>query len=330
MIVKSGGVRMPTRLLSRGTRLWYGTTSLACVGALGIWGCQLDDSDWHLDQDSGATSSRGGSPVTTTGGKGQAGNKPIQTGQGGDGAETAGGSPDAPPGYPEPKIDSMDPASGPYGTVVTIKGQGLGNPALAGFTLALGNQGEVTVSSKNADSFVSWTDEEVVFRFPFPAEGAVSLQAPKGEVVAGDFEPTWHVAQQIDKAPAATVLASISPAPDHMELLFDTSPLSLLDVGPTGAVEHTVTAGNVDPTSVRLYLNSSKKVEGISVSTDAVPVLVELQNVSDDLVAKATTIKLAATEFAVAGGAEGASAWMRRANGWYRARPGASAWAQDK
>jgi hypothetical protein len=81
---------------------------------------------------------------------------------------------------------------------------------------------------------------------------------------------------------------------------------------------------------VRLYLNSSKKVEGIGVSTDAAPLLVELQNVSDDLVAKATTIKLAATEFAVAGGAEGASAWMRRPSGWYRARPGAAAWAQDK
>jgi hypothetical protein len=320
--------------LSRSGRRWYAVSSLSCLGALGIWGCQFDDSDWHLDQNSGATSSNGGSSGktsgTTTGGKGHAGTTTTQSGQGGTGADATGGAADAPPDYPEPKVDSMDPASGPYGTLVTIKGQGLGSPALAGFTLAVGNQGEVTLTPKDHTSVMSWTDDEIVFRFPFPAEGGVSLEAPKGAVMAGDFQPTWHVAQEIAKAPAASVLASIGPAADHIEMLFDTMPLTLLDIGPEGAVAHAVTAPNVDPTSLRLYLNSAKKVEGIGVSTDAAPVLVELQNQSDDLVAKATAIKLAATEFAIAGGSEGASAWMRRSTGWFRARPGAAGWAQDK
>jgi hypothetical protein len=48
-------------------------------------------------------------------------------------------------------------------------------------------------------------------------------------------------------------------------------------------------------------------------------------------VAKPTAIKLAATEFGVAGGTEGASVWMMRSTGWFRARPNASnVWAQDK
>jgi hypothetical protein len=232
--------------------------------------------------------------------------------------------------YPEPQIDSMDPTSGPYGTPVTIKGVGLGNAALAGFTLAVGNQGEVTLNPQDKASVVSWTDEEIVFRYPFPAEGGVSLEGPKGDAIAGEFQPTWHVGLEISQAPAVTVLASISPAANHIVMLYDTMPLSLVDVGPDGVVEHSVTAPGVDPNSVRLYLNATKKVEGIGVSSDAVPVLVHLQNANDDLVAKATTIQLQATEHGVAGGSEGAAVWMRRAAGWFRARPGASGWAQDK
>jgi len=232
--------------------------------------------------------------------------------------------------YPKPQIDSMEPSSGPYGTPVTIKGLGLGNAAIAGFTLAVGNQGEVTLNPKDKTSVVSWTDEEIVFRYPFPAEGGVSLEGPKGDAMAGEFQPTWHVARELDKAPAASVLASISPAAHHIVMLYDTMPLSLVDVGPDGIVEHSVTAAALDSSSLRLYLNAAKKLEGIGVSTDAAPVLVQLQNSNDDLVAKPTTIPLQATEYAVAGGSEGASVWMRRAAGWYRARPGASGWAQDK
>jgi hypothetical protein len=297
---------------------------LACSSALGIGGCQYDDNGWELDQDSGATTSRGGSS-STSGGKAQSGS----TSQAGQGDEPVGGDGSAAQ-YPEPQVDSMEPTSGPYGTLITIKGQGLGNPSRSGFTLAIGNQGEVTLSPKDKTSVMSWTDDEIVFRYPFPAEGGVSLEAPKGAVMAGEFQPTWHVAQEIDKAPAATVLASISSAPNHVQMLFDTMPLSLLDVGPDGVLEHSVTATNVDPSSLHLYLNATQQVEGIGVSTDATPVLVHLQNSNDDLVAKVTTIKLQATEFAVAGGSEGAAVWMRRATGWFRARPGAAGWAQDK
>jgi IPT/TIG domain-containing protein len=323
-------------------RSWALVGIVMSTAVLGAGGCQYDDSDWQRDQDSGATSSRGSSSSTgATGGKGQAGSTTSHAGSSGSGnagstgdaggsSEPTGGASDPPAEYPEPSIDSMEPASGAYGTLVTIKGHGLGNPSLSGFTLAIGNQGEVTITPKDQAFVSSWTDEEIVFRFPFPAEGGVSLEAPQGAVLAGEFQPSWHIAREIDKAPAESVLASIVSAPDHLTLLFDTDPLTLLDIGPDGAVEHSVTAGSVDPSSLRLYLNSAKKVEAIGVSTDAAPVLVQLQNQDDDLVAKATSIKLDASEFSVAGGSEGAAVWMRRSNGWYRARPGASAWSVDK
>lgn len=324
---------MPRQSLARSRELSAAAAFLAGLGTCGAWGCQFDDSDWQLDQNSGATSSRGGSARggstgTVSGGKGGAGTA-ISPSEAGSGGEPAGGAAGAPAGARGPQIDSMQPSSGPYGTVVTIKGSGLGSGARSGFTLALGNQGEVTLTPKD-DAITSWTDDQIVFRFPFPAEGAVALEAPQGAAMAGEFQPTWHIAQTIAQAPAASVLASISPAAGHIEMLFDTTPLSLLDVGPNGVVEHAVTADNIEPSSLRLYLNAAKKVEGIAVSKDAAPVLVELENQSDDLVAKPTTIKLSATEFAIAGGSAGATAWMRRTGGWYRARAGAAGWAQDK
>jgi hypothetical protein len=292
-----------------------------------VLGCEYDDGDWQLDQGSGATSSRGGSS-SSSGGNGHAGTQVVtEGGEGNVGNEGSGGAP-AP--YPEPTIESLSPASGAYGTLVTIKGDGLGNPSLTGFKLILGDDGQVELDPQDDSAVVSWTDQEITFRYPFPAEGAVTLQAPKGALVAGEFQPTWHVAQEIDQAPAATVLASISPAPDHIQMLFDTMPPTLLDVGPEGAVEHAVMADNVDPSSLRLYLNAQKKVEGVGVSTDAAPVIVHLQNQADDLLGKPTTIKLQATEYGVAGGSEGAAVWMRRSTGWFRARPSGATWAQDK
>lgn len=307
--------------------------TVAALGLLGLaslaGGCQLDDGDWQLNQPSGATKSTGGSSSrsgsSASGGKALAG-ATSEAGQAGEAMAGSGGSLAQ---YPEPRIDSMEPSSGPYGTVVTIKGEGLGNAALDGFTLAVGNQGEVELSPKDELSVVSWSDDQISFRFPFPAEGGVSLEGPKGAALAGEFQPTWHVAQKVDKAPAATVLASISPAKGHIEMLFDTMPLSLLDVGSEGAVTHTVTAGDVDPASLRLYLNAAKEVEGVGVSTGAAPAIVHLQNQAGDLRGMLTTLQLAATEYSVAGGSEGAAVWMHRANGWFRARPSGATWAQD-
>lgn len=324
---------------------WSLVAGFALSGSIGLGGCLYEEKDYGYETPNEAHSSQGGSSTSSSGssshnggksGSGQSGSEATTAGKagsngldaGGDGS--GGGNGDMPADYPEPTITSLEPPNGAYGTLVTIKGSGLGNPGLAGFKLAVGNLGEVELTPKDKTFVISWTDDQIVFRFPFPAEGAVSLEAPQGAVVAGEFQPTWHVAQKLETAPAATVLASIVSAPDHLAMLFDTDPLSLLDVGPDGAVEHSVTAPKVDASSLRLFLNAAKKLEAVGISTDAAPVVVALKNQNDDLVAQATTIKLNAEEYGVAGGTQGAAVWMKRSDGWYRARPGASGWAQDK
>lgn len=308
-------------------RIWGFASCLlgVCLGA-----CEYDDSDWELDQNSGATSSRGGSG-SSPGGTKNRGGQPSSSGSSGSSGE--GGEPSSgglPASYPEPKIESMSPESGAYGTTVTIKGEGLGNPSLMGFTLALGDQGEVELTPDSEDVVVSWSDEEIVFRYPFPAEGSAVLTTPKGAVVAGDFQPTWHIARVIDKAPAATALASVSAKAGQIAILFDTMPLTLLEIQRDNVTERAVTASDVASESARLYLDAQGEIEGVAVSDAADPVIVHLQNQQGDLVAKATTIKLSATEFGVAGGSEGAAVWMRRSGGWFRARPSGATWAQDK
>jgi hypothetical protein len=314
-------------LFRRARGQYFAVTTLATVVALGLFGCEYDDSDWHLDQDSGATTSRGGTKGSgaSTGKAGLGGT----TGNASNGGSRTGGTGGVPASYPAPEIDALQPASGPYGTAVTITGKGLGNADLAGFTLAVGNQGEVELTP-DSDEVVSWSDEEIVFRYPFPAEGAVALEGPKGDALAGEFAPTWHIAQQLETAPAATVIASISPEPDRIVMLFDTMPLTLLDVGADGVVEHAVTASDVETTSLRLYLNATKQLEAVGVSTGAEPVIVHLQSMDGDLVAVPTALQLMATEYGVAGGSEGAAVWMRRAGGWQRARPSAGVWKLDK
>lgn len=293
---------------------------LPLAAGLAVAGC-FDDSGYELDQESGATSSRGGTKSTSTGGKSSSGNAS------GNGASNQGGSDDG--DYPEPIIESMQPESGPYGTLVTITGSSLGTEGMAGFMLTLGD-GLVELTPQDQQFVVSWTDTEIVFRYPFPAEGVISLDSPGGTAAVGRFTPTWHVARELETAPAVTALASISPEPNVIMMLFDTMPLTLLEVGPTGVVEHAVSADSVEPTSLRLYLNAMGRVEAVGISDEADPVIVHFANEGGDLVGTATTVKLTATEYVVAGGSEGAAVWMKRAAGWHRARPSATGWKLDK
>ncbi len=305
---------------------------VACLAGSTLGACELGDGDWERDQSSGATSSRGGGGGAAAGTK-STGGRPGSSGISGEPATSEGGESatgDVPASYPEPKIESMSPESGAYGTLVTITGEGLGSSQLKGVTLALGSQGEVELTPASRELVVSWSDEEIVFRYPFPAEGPAVLTTPKGTLVAGDFQPTWHVARELDKAPAKSVLASISGAAGQISLLFDTMPLTLLEVSAAGVTERAVTAPSLVPSSARLYLNAQAEIEGVGVSNAAEPVIVHLQNQAGDLVAQATTIALSASEFGVAGGSEGAAVWMRRSAGWFRARPSGATWAQDK
>jgi hypothetical protein len=222
----------------------------------------------------------------------------------------------------------MTPAQGPYGTLVTINGTFLGSSARSGVQLRIGGAPAFTIQADNETFVESWTEDEIRFHYPFPAGGQISLETPQGGAVVGDFVSSWLTTNTATNAPTASVIASISISPQTVALLFDSSPPVLLDLGPDGAVSHGVTLGGAVPSSVRLYLAGSS-VEGVGVTDGAEPELIHLRNVDGDLVGEATGIVLDATESALAGGPDGACAWLHRSDGWWRARPGADNWSID-
>jgi hypothetical protein len=169
-----------------------------------------------------------------------------------------------------------------------------------------------------------------VFRYPFPATGAVAVETNEGADLAGAFDPEWLSVATLESAPAASVIASLSHAPGSVFLLFDTTPPTLLELGPDGASEYAVALGGALTSSVRLYLGGSGELEGIGLTDDALPELVHLENVSGDLVGRATGIVAETSEVALAGGPDGACAWMNGNAGWRRVRPGSAGWAEDQ
>lgn len=245
------------------------------------------------------------------------------------GAAGQGGQGGAPLVLGPPTVESVSPLDGPYGTTITINGSFLGSSSRAGVQLRIGNAPAFVIQA-NSESFVeSWSEDEIRFRYPFPATGEITLETPQGVAAVGDFESSWVSSSVATNAPAASVIASISAAPQTVTLLFDSTPPVLLDFGPEGAVSHAVTLNGAVPSSVRLYLAGSN-VEGIGVTDGDDPELVHLRNVDGDLVGAATGILLDdATETALAGGPDGACAWLHRADGWVRARPIGDDWVID-
>src|SRR5690349_14729101 len=85
---------------------YFAAGTLGAVIALGLFGCEYDDGEWQLDQESGATSSRGGT-------KGSSGGATNRSGSSNVSGDETGGAGEVPDDYPAPKIDSMAPTSGP-------------------------------------------------------------------------------------------------------------------------------------------------------------------------------------------------------------------------
>jgi hypothetical protein len=230
-----------------------------------------------------------------------------------------------PPGPPE--VDALTPEVGPFGERLSIQGSWLGNPARAA-QLRIGSTPAFTIFSNDENFVESWTENEIVFRYPFPADGAISIETAEGAAAVGSFTPTWLSLATASNAPAVSVISSISTAAQTVTLLFDTTPPVLLELGPEGAVQHEVTLNGALASSLRLYLGSSG-IEAVGVTSGETPELVQLRNVDGDLIGEATGILLDATESALAGGPDGASAWMHRADGWWRARPLGADWSVD-
>lgn len=278
---------------------------------------------------SGAAGSSGGEGgAENTGGAGAgagAGGASSAAGAAGVAGQGGGGAPPTPPG--PPAVEALTPETGAFGALISIQGSWLGSPARSA-QLRIGSAPAFTLYSNDETFVESWTENEIRFRYPFPADGAITLETAQGSVALGSFTPSWFSLATIANAPAASVIASLSTAPQTVTLLFDSTPPQLIELGPEGAVAHDVSLGGAVPSSVRLYA-ASAGVEGIGVSSGDAPELIHLRNDDGDLVGEATGILLEATESALAGGPDGACAWLHRDDGWWRARPSGEDWAID-
>jgi hypothetical protein len=310
---------------------WSWMSGLAC------WVDAGDDGADAPGVGSGGISGQGGSRVVGNSGAGNDGGAQntggAHAGAGAGGASSSAGvagqggsgTPPIPPGPPQ--VESMTPEVGPFGEIISIRGTWLGSPSRTA-QLRIGTTPPFTLFSNDENFVESWTEDEILFRYPFPADGAIAIETAEGSAAVGSFTPSWFTLATASNAPATSVISSISTAAATVTLLFDTDPPELLELGPDGAVTGAVTLNGAVASSVRLYLGSSG-IEGVGVTDGDAPELVRLRNVDGDLVGELTGIVLAATETALAGGPDGACAWMHRADGWWRARPLGDDWSID-
>ncbi len=86
-----------------------------------------------------------------------------------------------------PSVESSSPSSGPYGTTVMIRGDGLDDD---GARIVFENS---VIVPRDSALVQSWGDENIVFRVPTPASGAFRVEVSGSDVDAGRFEPApWR------------------------------------------------------------------------------------------------------------------------------------------
>ncbi|MEZ4233056.1 MAG: IPT/TIG domain-containing protein [Polyangiaceae bacterium] len=241
-------------------------------------------------------------------------------GTGGSGAVTHG----------PPQVTSMTPTEGVYGSEVTILGGDLGSAERSDVQLVLGGGGEVVISPTDEQLVTEWSEDQVRFRFAFPAEGQVALETPEGAVLAGDFKPSWLPGAPYPIAPGASVVASVAAGNVALAVVLDTSPPTLTRFTVDGRSEASVSISAYREETLRLYLGETSEVEGFALSDSSPPEIIQLDpDGSGGLVAKPTGL-LVSEEFALAGGSNGAVVWYAEDDMWSRARPGTGTWTIDK
>ncbi|RYZ63833.1 MAG: hypothetical protein EOP08_10170, partial [Proteobacteria bacterium] len=171
--------------------------------------------DDHDDGPTGPSASGGTSGQTRGGTSGSSGRPAFDAGSSSGAVE------------PAPRIGGLTPLAGDYGADVTLTGENL---AVTGARLVLETPGgplEIPFpeDSTDATGFVrSWEDTRIVFRYPFPASGAISVSTAGGTVQAGRFTPSWAPGPALAVQTPHTqreVLYAGSPAPGILHVLFD-------------------------------------------------------------------------------------------------------------
>jgi hypothetical protein len=225
-----------------------------------------------------------------------------------------------------PMVTAMMPKSGPYGTTIRITGEGLGSAARSGVRLLLGPEGERVLTPAATPEVLSWSENEIRFRFPFPYEGRVLVRTPLGDAIAGEFEPTWLPGPPLESVSEVTAIASVAHEAGTLAAVLDTGPPSLVTFDGTAWVETAIPTSSLREESIRLYTEAGDlRAFGLSIATS--PVIVDLGPASD--FAQNPSGVAVTTDFRVAGGVDGAAVWFRDVQ-WSRAVPAGGDWTVDK
>jgi hypothetical protein len=175
----------------------------------------------------GASSTTSGVHATTSGAGGAS-----SGGSGGSGGNGEGGGPtfldDAgTTSRVPPTISKIEPLTGDYGVLVTLTGDHLN---ASGATLVLASPKGTpltftipTAPSGNPSSVIkAWSQTEIQFRYPFPAEGSIVVKTSAGQATGGAFVPSWSPGQPLSGTFAKAGLLDVtSPATGKIVAAFD-------------------------------------------------------------------------------------------------------------
>jgi hypothetical protein len=254
----------------------------------------------------------------------------LDGGGGASAGSSAGGNggSDEPEPVPAPEIDAMTPLSGPYGTTVTLSGQGLGSAARPGVSLTLGEGDAALTLFPDDEAVVSWDEAEIAFRVPFPHGGPLVIKTPQGTAQGQVFTPDWVAGPSISMPLGASVLASLAPSANEMVAAFDSDPVRVVSSDGSRWRESTLDPEGIVLATLRLFVSDDDEVLVFALSDDTQPEIVTFELVDDVWQATASGVTVS-DEFAIAGGPNGAVVWWRTVDYWSRARHTAGAWAMD-
>jgi len=129
------------------------------------------------------------------------------------------------------EIGRVFPASGPYGTIIAVEGSGLDVNTKR---ILFENGVSITLLGDQA-SFVSWTDEQIVFRMPSPGAGSFRLDSPDYSYALGRFEPSPWSPLTLSAVDSRDRLDWVALGPDVVvEAVLAESKVELRFLGPDG------------------------------------------------------------------------------------------------
>lgn len=297
--------------------------------AAGPMGCGGNDSTTTVQH-----GGRSGNAGTSGAGEAGSGGAPQSNDSGVSGAPSNAGTPgtfDAggPVVIPAPQVAQMSPEAGPYGTIVSVSGVGLGSAARAGVSLTLAGIEEEIALFPTSPEIIGWTESEISFYFPFPQSGAVTVHTPQGMDTAGSFEPDWDAGLSSTLGEGATALATIAPQLGTVVAAFDTTPVTLLNTDGVSWNESALDAAGMQIATLRLFVSDSDELMAFALSDADPPEIVTFTPDGTTWTAAPSGVTVS-NVFAVAGGPDGAVVWSQTGSDWSRVRHAAGAWSADK